>query len=47
VARVALDMAVQLADGRAPALDGLQENAAAVAKNAGDATGRVVLARLA
>jgi hypothetical protein len=46
VARVLLDVAIQLAHRHAPALDGLQEDAAAIAQDAGDAAGGVVLARL-
>ena len=38
VPRIALDMAIELTDRHAPALDRLQKNAAAVAQDAGDAT---------
>ena len=44
VAGVALDGAVQVADGLAPTLDGLQEHAVAVHQDAGDALVVVVLA---
>ena len=36
VAGVLLDVAIQLADGHAPAFDGLQKNAAAITKHTGD-----------
>ena len=43
---IALDVAVELIHRRAPALNGLQKHAAAVAEDAGNAGTRVVLARL-
>ena len=46
VARVALNVAIQVVDRHAATFNGLQEDTAAIAKNAGDAAGRVVLARL-
>ena len=44
VAGIALDVGEQLAHRHAPALDGLQEDAAAIAQDAGDAAQRVGLA---
>ena len=44
--RVFLDVAVQFIDGHAATFNRLQENAAPVAKNAGNTAGRVVLAGL-
>ena len=46
VALVLLDVAVQLADLVSPAFQGLQEDTATVAKNAGDSAGWIVRARL-
>ena len=46
MASVFLDVSIQLAHSIATAFDGLQEDAAAVTKNTGDAAGRVELARL-
>ncbi len=46
VADIFLNVPIQLAHRRAPALDGLKKNTAPVAENARDAGGRVVLARL-
>src|SRR4030095_12504518 len=46
VARIPLDVAIELADRGPPALDGLQEHAPAVAEDARDAAGDVVRPRL-
>src|SRR5690606_35604035 len=45
MARIGHDVAVQVVDSGAPALDGLQEDAATVAQHPGDAVGHIVLAR--
>ncbi len=46
VARILLDVPIQLADRIAAAFNGLQEDAPAVAEDAGDPTGGVELERL-